>query len=248
MLAFASCSTKTVARPSAEESMRSGMELFKKKKYDRAIEQFESALMESETPEMASKAQLFLADSYFFSKRYAESIPAYEQFLSIYGETSDADTAMLRLGLSHYAMMTTMDRDMAAVEGALKAFTELRDKSPSYAREFELNKKIVELRSILAGRELYVAKFYFRTKQAPAAEGRLRYIIENYEDTPAFEEALYMYANWLKGMKGSEAEAVKYYNRLIKERPNSKYVVDVARELTSLLAKITVEMEKKGAK
>ncbi len=151
-------------------------------------------------------------------------------------------------GLSHYALLSTVDRDMAAAEGgALAAFTKLRDKSPTFAREFELNKKIVELRGMLADRELYVAKFYFRIKEPDSAEGgRLKYLIENYSDSVAYEEGLYMYAKWLADKEGKEAEAVKYYNKLIKERPNSRYTLDVARELTSLLAKITARMEEKG--
>lgn len=245
MLAFASCSKKPAPYISADESMRIGMDYFKRGKYDKAIPMFENSLMEAESPSMAQKAQLFIADSYFLDKKYPEAIPAYEQFLEIYGDTDDANTALLRLGLSHYAQISTIDRDMAAAEGALKAFTRLRDKSPQFAREFELNSKIVELRDMLADRELYVAKFYFRIKEPDSAEGRLKYLIENYPDSKAYGEGLYLYANWLADKKGREVEAVKYYQKLIKERPNSKYVVDVARELTSLLAKITTQMEKK---
>ncbi|PLX71524.1 MAG: hypothetical protein C0602_00860 [Denitrovibrio sp.] len=243
LLAFASCSTKTDRTIKADESMKMGLNHFKNRNYDKAITMFENTLMEAENPEMAAKAQLFLADSYFLDKKYAEAIPAYELFIEIYGETDDAVTALLRLGLSHYALIDTIDRDMGAVEGALYAFTQLRDISPSSAREFEVNKKIVELRSLLAERELYVAKFYFRIKEPDSAEGRLLYLINNYEDTEAYGEALYLYANWLADKEGREAEAVKYYQKLIKERPDSPYVLDVARELTSLLAKITVKLE-----
>lgn len=248
IIAFASCSKKPTSTMKADESMKIGLTYFKKGNYEQSIPMFEHTLMEAETPEMAAKAQIFLADAYFLSKEYAEAIPAYKQYLEIYSESEDANTALLRLGLSHYAMISSLDRDMSAAEGALDAFTKLRDKSPSFAREFELNKKIVELRGMLADRELYVAKFYFRIKEPDSAEGRLKYLIENYSDTEAYEEALYMYAGWLAGKDGREGEAVKYYNKLIKERPNSRYVVDVARELTTLLAKITVKMQEKGEK
>jgi len=248
MLAFASCSKKPTINMRADESMRQGMDYFKRQKYEQAIPMFEHTLMEAESPEMAAKAQLFLADAYFLDKKYPEAIPAYEQFIDIYGETEDANVALLRLGLSHYALLSTVDRDMGAAEGALKAFTKLRDKSPSYAREFELNAKIVELREMLAERELYVAKFYFRTRQPDSAEGRLKFLIENYSDTMAYEEGLYIYANWLTKKDGREAEAVQYYNKLIKERPNSKYVMDVARELAGLLVKLSTQIEDKGEK
>jgi len=248
MVAFSSCSKKVGPNMKADESMRRGLELFKKEKYERAIPLFENSLMEAESPEMAAKAQLLLADAFFLDKRYPEAIPAYGQFLEIYGETEDANTALLRMGLSHYALLSTVDRDMAAAEGALAAFTKLRDKSPSFAREFKLNAKIVELRGMLADRELYVAKFYLRIKKPDSAEGRLKYLIENYQDSVAYEEGLYIYANWLAEKDGKEAEAVKYYNKLIKERPNSGYTLEVAGKLTELLAKITARMGEKGEK
>lgn len=242
MLALAACSKKTAPDMTAGESMKRGMDYFQRGKYEKSITYFEHTLMEAESPDMAAKAQLFLADAYFLNKNYVEAIPAYELFLEIYGETQDANTAMLRLGLSHYAQISTIDRDMAAVEGALQAFTKLRDKSPSYAREFELNKKIVELRSMLAARELYVAKFYYRIGEPDSGEIRLKHLIDNYSDTEAYDEALYIYANKLADQDGKEVEAVKYYKKLIKERPNSKYVNDVARELTTLLGKITEKL------
>jgi len=248
MVAFASCSKKMSPNMKADESMSRGMDLFARKKYEKSIPMFEHTLMEAENPQMAAKAQLFLADAYFLDKQYSEAIPAYEQFLEIYGDTKDANTAMLRLGLSHYANLSSIDRDMAAVEDSLTAFTKLRDTSPSFAREFELNKKIVELRGMLADRELYVAKFYFRIKQPDSAEGRLKYLINNYEDCKAYEEGLYMYAKWLSDKDGQEADAVKYYNKLIKERPNSKFTLEVAKELTTLLAKLTTRLEEKGDK
>lgn len=244
VLAFAACSTKSADTMRADESMRQGMALFERGKYDRAIPFFENTLMEAENPEMAAKAQLFLADAYFLDKKYSDAIPAYETFLDIYGETPDADTAQLRLGLSHYAMISTVDRDMRAAEGALTAFVKLRDKNPSFAREFELNPKIVELRGMLGERELYVAKFYFRIKEPESAERRIKYLIEYYSDTEAYEEGLLIYANWLAEQDGREAEAVNYYQKLIKERPESKHIPDVARALTSLLAKLADQMEK----
>jgi len=243
MLAFVSCSKKTGTHVTASENMKIGMDYFQRGKYERAVPYFENTLMEAETPEMAAQAQLFLADAYFLDKKYEEAIPAYEQYLEIYGNSPDAGTAMLRLGLSHYAQVSTIDRDMSEVEGALKAFTKLRDKFPSYTKEFELNKKIVDLRGMLADRELYVAKFYYRIGSPDAGETRLKYLIENYSDTVAYEEALYMYGNKLAETDGREAEAIKYYQKLVKERPESQYVVDVARKLTSLLAKITNKLE-----
>ncbi len=70
MVAFSSCSKKTGLNMNADESMRKGLELFKReKKYEKAIPYFENTLMEAENPEMAAKAQLLLADAFFLDKK-----------------------------------------------------------------------------------------------------------------------------------------------------------------------------------
>jgi outer membrane protein assembly factor BamD len=244
--ALFSC-TKPQPHLSADESMQKGLVLFQKKKYDDAIAMFENSIMEAETPDMAAKAQLFLADSYFLSKRYPEAIPAYQQYLDVYGSSEDANTAMLRLGLSHYALIDKMDRDMSAAEGALRNFSTLREKDPGFAKEFDLTKKIVELRNMLADRELYVAKFYIRIKEPKAGIKRLDFIIERYKDTTAYEEALYAYGVYYAGQEGMENEALKYFNQLLKEKPETKYAKDVAKQLVTLLDRVQKRLDKKGA-
>lgn len=247
LMTFISCTKPLPPNPPADVTMKKGMDFFQNKDYEEAAEMFEMTLMEADNPVMAAKAQLFLADSYFLWKKYAEAIPSYKQYLEVYSETDDANLALMRLGLSHYALVDTIDRDMAAAEGALEAFTKLREKDPGFSREYQITPKIVEMREMLAGRELYVAKFYFRTKKPDSAEGRLKYLIKTYKDTESYEEGLYMYAGWLSDKKRYQ-DSVKYYKMLIKERPDTKYGVEVARKLAGLLLKITEEIEKKGDK
>ena len=238
--------TKQQPRLTAEQSMKKGLAQFQKKNYSESIPFFENSIMEAESPDIAAKAQLFLADAYFLDKKYDEAIPAYEQYLQIYDSTDDANIALLRLGLSHYALINKVDRDMGAVEGALKSFTQLREKDPAFAREYQLTKKIVDLRNMLAERELYVARFYLRIKEPAAGEKRFQYLFDNYKDTPSYEDGLYYYAEWLKDQKGREGEAIKNFNTLIKQFPNTKYAKDVAKGLAELLAKVTDNLEKKA--
>lgn len=247
LIMFFSC-TPPPKKLSADDSFKKGLTYFQKKDYDLAIPMFENTIMEADNPEIAAKAQLFLADSYFLDKKYPEAIPAYEQYLDIYGETDDAKIAMLRLGLSHYALIDTVDRDMSAAEGALKSFTALREKDPAYAKEYDLTKKIVELRNMLAARELYVAKFYFRIHKPEAGAKRLDYIMDKYKDTDSYEDALFIYGGYYAAQDGKEAEAVKYYQMLLKLNPNTKYDKDVAKELVTLLAKISAKLAQQGAK
>lgn len=62
------CSTKEEPKKPAEVWLKEGTEYFQKKKYSRAAEALENAIIEAESPELAAQAQLLLGDSYFFMK------------------------------------------------------------------------------------------------------------------------------------------------------------------------------------
>lgn len=241
IFSISACASKTLNEIPAEVSMKKGQELFDRKKYAKAAEEFEAAIRNARTPELAGSAQLMLADSHFFDKSYNLAIPSYETFLRIYPFSPEASRAKLRLGLCYYRQLDSPDRDMKNTEEALRVFLELRNQNPAYAKEFELDEKIVELRGLMAERELIIAKFYFRTYEERAAVRRLQYIITNYPDTDIYPESLLLLGNYYADREGYESEAIKYYRAIIREFPNTKYSSSVTGKLSKLLPRITNE-------
>jgi len=228
------CSTKEEPKKPAEVWLKEGTEYFQKKKYSRAAEALENAIIEAESPELAAHAQLLLGDSYFFMKEYEQAIPSYKEFLNIYPDSSDAKRAMYRLALSYYNQVDTVDRDLENAEQALKIFEQLKVKYPDFAKENKVDKKIVVLKDLLAEKELYVARFYFRIKKPESAIKRLEYLVKNFKGTKSYPEGLIMLAENYVDKPEKAQEVANLLTELAKTKDGVKYLGRISAVLSRL--------------
>ncbi|PMP71091.1 MAG: hypothetical protein C0187_04555 [Calditerrivibrio nitroreducens] len=235
------CSSKEPPKKPAEEWLKEGTQYFQKKKYQKAAEALENAIIEAESPDLAAQAQLLLGDSYFLMKEYEQAIPSYKEYLNIYPDSPDAKRAMYRLGLCYYNQVDTVDRDLENAELALKTFTQLKEKYPDFAKENKVDKKIVELKNLLAEKELYVAKFYFRIKEPASAIKRLEYLVKNFKDTKAYPEGLIMLAESYVDKPDKAQEVVNLLTELAKTKEGMTYLG----RISSVLAKLEKVISKK---
>jgi len=72
----------------------------------------------------------------------------------------------------------------------LQDFTKLINRYPTSEYSEDASQRIVYLRNRLAQHEVNVAHFYLRRGAYVAALNRGKYVIENYQRTPAMPEAL----------------------------------------------------------
>lgn len=241
IILVAGCSSKEPPKKPAEEWLKEGTEYFQKKKYQKAAEALENAIIEADSPELAAQAQLLLGDSYFLMKEYEQAIPSYKEYLNIYPDSPDAKRAMYRLGLSYYNQVDTVDRDLQNAELALKTFEQLKEKYSDFAKENKVDKKIVELRNLLAEKELYVAKFYFRIKEPAAAIKRLEYLVKNFKGTKSYPEGLIMLAENYVDKPEKAQEVVNLLTELAKSKEGVAYLG----RISSVLGKLEKTLTKK---
>lgn len=228
------CSTKEPPKKSSEEWLKEGIGYFQKKKYSKAAESLENAIIEAESPELAAQAQLMLGDSYFFMKDYEQAIPSYKEYLNIYPDSEDAKRAMYRLGLSFYNQISTVDRDQENTEEALKIFIKIQEKYPDFAKENNLSKKIKDLRNMLADKELYIAEFYKRIKEDKSAILRLEYLVEHFKGTNAYPEGLIMLAEYYVNNAEKASKVVELLTELAKSKDGVKYLGRISEVLGKL--------------
>jgi len=95
-----------------------------------------------------------------------------------------------QMGLCWFNQIDTIDRDHTPAKNSLAQFNRLLDQYPEseYAQKVTENIKIC--RDNLSGHELYVANFYYKTKQYMAALKRYEYLVEHYPDSKESKEAL----------------------------------------------------------
>jgi outer membrane protein assembly factor BamD len=230
-----SCGKKVTETRDAELSFREGLAFFNEKKYKKAAKAFENALMQADNPDFASKAQLFLADSYYFSKKYEEAIPSYEMYLEVYPDSEFSKQALHRLALCYYNQKLSVDRDQTNTQKALDYFIKLTEKYPEYAKEQNIPEKIRELRNMLAEKEFYIARFYIRINKLNASQERFYYLFENYSDTDVYPEALIYYAKFLVKRMDRKAEAVSLLTKVLKSKSaDEKYLSKVSKLLREI--------------
>ena len=119
-----------------------------------------------------------------------------------------------------------LDRDAKAAHDAYLAFREVVDRFPEsqYARDAAL--RMAYLNNSLARYEIEVARYYLNQDAYIAALNRCKYVIDNYQRSPAVEEALGIQAQAYKAMGFDEL--MRDTIRVLKANfPNSRHLAEI---------------------
>ena len=140
--------------------------LFKRKKYNRAILQLDEFI--ERYPALPSTPYAY----------YLRGVIAEEKSASMLDEIF-TDSAQ---------------RDVQSVHDAYSYFTLLIDTFPNSKYSEEASKKLLVLKNILARHEFYVALYYTSNGSHIAAINRSKYIIENYPNSHSIADGLHLMA------------------------------------------------------
>ncbi len=167
---------------SPEELASQGMEQFDGKDYGDAVKTF--TLLKERYPysRYAILAELKLADAYFNDERYPEAISAYEEFARLHPKNEASPYVLYQIGECHYHQILTIDRDQTSTRQAILAFERLVKSHPGSPYEENAVKKVRFCRQHLADHEVYVGRFYYKSKHYQAALARFQGVLNGYED------------------------------------------------------------------
>ena len=142
---------------------KKGLALYKKRDYDKALEVFNElkGSFPGEDP-YYTWAELKAADCYFFEKEYTEAISHYEEFKKFHPFHGEIPYVIFQIGLSYFKQMQSIDRDQGATRKALSHFELLIANYPPSILTEKAREKVKVCKERLAGKELYVAKFYYK--------------------------------------------------------------------------------------
>src|SRR5208337_4835610 len=137
-----------------------GTVLFNKGQYAEASEIFTRLKEYFPSDELyAPKADLRLADCYFFREEYPEAITRYLEFKKQRPFHPDIPYVEYQVGLCYYEQVLSKDRDQKATVKALTAFQNVVANYPGSVFARKAEEKINFCRRRLAENELYVANF-----------------------------------------------------------------------------------------
>ena len=198
----------------AQRSLRSS-------NHSAAIEQLE--LLEARFPfgEFAEQAQLELIYARYMTFDLEGARSSADRFIRLHPGHDSVDYAYYLKGLSAYRdsnnlldSLLSQDparRDMAPLREAYADFGLFLNRFPESQYAPDAQQRMVHLRNILARSELAVADFYLRRGGYIAASNRARFVLENYPDSEARDDALatLVECNWKLDLKDEANSALR---------------------------------------
>ncbi|MBT4212751.1 MAG: outer membrane protein assembly factor BamD [Porticoccaceae bacterium] len=172
-------------------------------------------LLESQFPfgKYAEQGQLELIYAQYKSGDYESSIASADRFIRLHPQHPNVDYAFYVKGLSEISQTggffdsflptDSSMRDIGEARGAFTTLTELLSRFPESPYAADARKRLVSLRNRLARAEIHVANYYFPRGAYLAAANRGRFVVENFQQSPAVPDGLAVMAQayYLLGMK-----------------------------------------------
>ena len=218
-LHFVSCSsTKPEGSTEAETLYYEIMSNYKGKRYLLALEKISTFRSKYPYSFYIAEIELLRADIFYSQENYIEAVDAYLSFRDFHPKHDKLDLIEWRVAESFFLQLpSTVDRDLTPALSALDSYQDLIKKFPGSEYSKKSVERIKTLEKMLENKELYIADFYFRTKDYQSASYRLEKIILTSRDIEtkklSLEKLVLSYVK-LKQREKCE-EKVKIYGDLL---------------------------------
>ena len=220
-----------------------GTEMAKEKKWLQSREYFRNLVDNYPQSPFRPDAKLALGDT-FISDGGTENLllaaNEFREFLTFYPTHPRADYAQLQLARSFTEQMLAPERDQAATKDAIKEIDIFLQRFPNSQLMPEARKMEREARDRLSDANYRVGFYYFRVKWYPGAIDRFKDVLSmdpNYTNRDAvyFHLAESLYQSSLNAPE-KKAEALPYFERLVKEFEKSEYLPMAQKRIAELKA------------
>lgn len=148
----------------------------------------------------AEQAQLEIIYAHYNAWEHEAAVEAADRFIRLHPQHPNVDYAYYMKGLAAYTSNDDImsrflptdaaERDMTQAREAFAEFAQLVSRFPESPYAADAKSRMVHLRNLLARHEIIVANYYFRRGAYLAAANRGRYVVENFQRTPAVADGL----------------------------------------------------------
>ena len=206
----------------AEELYQEGNSLMSEKKYKQAADSFSKLYFQYPGTEYGTKAELLEAQALYEGNEYDDAVDVLKHFIELHPTSKEAEYAYYLKAMSYYMQINKVSLDQSAAKSAKVALEDVikRYKGGKYAKDAELKLDLVN--EHLAGKEMYVGRFYSKRENPIAAINRYQSVTEHYPTTSLVPEALYRLVESYYAL-GLVDEAKKYASILGNNFNNSEW-------------------------
>jgi outer membrane protein assembly factor BamD len=170
--------------------------------YDAAARLYERLEGRAAGTLLAQQAQLERAYVQYKSGEKAEALAILERFLKLHPTSAAVDYALYLQGivnfndnlgfLSNLSRQDLAERDQQASRDSYQSFKQLVDQFPRSVYAEDAQARMNYIVNSLAAYEVHVARYYFRRGAYVAAANRAQQTVQEFQQTPSAEEALYI--------------------------------------------------------
>ena len=178
-----------------------------------AAKSFKEAELIFPQSDWAPMASLMAAYSYYSQDYYFEATEQIEDYLKKYPNHINRDYGQFILAMCYYENIVDEKRDLNPLLKAKNKFELILKEYPAtdFALDAQFKLELIEDR--LAGKEMFVARHYLKSKKWIPAINRFKKVTEEYDQTIYVEEALHRLVE-INYKIGLVDEAKKYANVL----------------------------------
>jgi len=226
--ALAGCATKK--HLSEDEYFNNATEHFRGGALTLAIDEYHELLDQYPFSEHNEEAELKIAHADYLAGNYPEAIVALTDFQRRHPTSAHLPFVGYSLGMCYVQQMGTADRDQTAARSAQNYFLTVSQQYPDSPFAELARIEMARCRERLGEHELYVANFYDKRGNRPAAEVRLLTLASRYEETDASADGLLRLATIYRE-ENNDQQAVLAYQAITKSHPSSAEAVTARKAL-----------------
>jgi outer membrane protein assembly factor BamD len=195
-------------------------------------------------------AKLGIGDTYLGERSpesYVLAINEFREFLNFYPTHKRAHYAQFKLAMAHFYQMKDAMRDQTETRDAIRELQTYVTKYADQPLAAEARQHLREAKDRLDSWHVGVAEHYFRIKWYPGAIGRLTPMLKEDPDYTNRDKAYFLLAESLERVK-RQAEALPYYERLVKEFEQSEYLEQAKKRIAEIKGAVPAATGKETGK
>ncbi len=175
--------TKPEKVPELNVLYNNGLNYYKEGKYKNALKLFKKVETRYSFSDLAPRATLMITYIYYQNADYFNTLKFARKFQTLYPKNQNIAYINFLIAMTFYEQVQIVARDQTYTKAALKEFKGIIKKYPNskYAKESKL--KIDLVKEQLAGKHMYLARFYMEKSKWISAIKRLNIILEEYPET-----------------------------------------------------------------
>lgn len=170
--------------------------------YERAGKLYERLEGRASGTALAQQAQIERAYMLYKNNDKAQALSVLERFIKLHPTSPVLDYALYLQGLVNFndnlglfgnlAKQDLSERDQQAARDSYQSFKTLTDQFPQSIYTDDSRTRMNYIVNSLAAYEVHVARYYFRRGAYVAAVNRAQQVVQEYQQSPAAEEALFI--------------------------------------------------------